>query len=175
MVEHIAYIGLGSNLDAPLEQVKNAFRALQQLSTTTSATLSPLYNSRAVGPGEQPDYVNAVAQIHTHLTATALLDAMQAIEVDQHRERIVRWGPRTIDLDLLLYDQEVLHSARLTVPHPEMTLRNFVLAPLCDLAPNITLPPDNRAAAVYLNLIGRENLQCISAVKRGPGQCRLKD
>lgn len=128
-----AYIALGSNLGNPELQLRRAVTALGQLADSQLRRVSSLYRSAAVGPGTQPDYLNAVAHLDTGLPALALLDALQAIELDQGRERAERWGPRTLDLDLLLYGALEIRNARLTVPHPRLRERNFALHPLAEI------------------------------------------
>ena len=135
----LAYIGLGSNLEDPLAQVKRAFDELAGLAQTTLQARSPLYSSLPVGP-EQPDYINAVALLDTQLDPLALLDALQAIEQQHQRVRLQHWGPRTLDLDILLYDSQIIQHPRLAVPHPYLTQRGFVLYPLADISPNLRLP-----------------------------------
>lgn len=135
------FIGLGSNLEAPRRQVETALVALEQLPQSRLIGRSPLYRSKPVGPQDQPDFVNAVALLDTDLEALALLDQLQAIEQQHHRQRDgQRWGARTLDLDILLYGNEQIHNARLTVPHPEIPNRGFVLKPLHDLAPELNVP-----------------------------------
>lgn len=136
---HSVFIGLGSNLDDPKSQVKTAYAAMDRLPQTRCVAISPLYQSRAVGPA-QPDFVNAVAKISTQLPPLELLDALQGIESAQHRVRLEHWGPRTIDLDILLFDDLTMMHPRLAVPHPFMTQRSFVLVPLHDLAPELQMP-----------------------------------
>lgn len=137
------YIGLGSNLageqSSPQQQVRSALQELNQLPQTRLLAASRLYRSRAVGP-EQPDYVNAVAQVGTRLQPLALLDALQAIEQLHRRVRLQHWGPRTLDLDILLYGNDIIDHPRLTVPHAFLTQRAFVLYPLADIAPELVLP-----------------------------------
>ncbi|MET3999326.1 2-amino-4-hydroxy-6-hydroxymethyldihydropteridine diphosphokinase [Marinobacterium sp. MBR-109] len=135
-----AWIGLGSNLEDPLLQVSTALQELKQLPDTTLVAHSSLYRSDPVGPPGQPDYINAVAALDTRLEPEALLDALQAIEQVHQRVRKIHWGPRTLDLDLLLYGDQVISTPRLTVPHACMTERNFVLWPLAELAPELILP-----------------------------------
>lgn len=136
-----AYLGVGSNLNDPAAQVRQAFRALAELSASRLIACSPLYRSAPLGgPPDQPDYVNAVAALDTTLSAEALLDALQAIENQQGRVRTVRWGPRTLDLDLLLYGSRQSADPQLTLPHPRLQERDFVLYPLCDVAPDLILP-----------------------------------
>ena len=135
------YIGIGSNLGQPLEQIRRARDALAELPKTRLVGISPLYRNPAVGPGEQPDYVNAVAAIETRLAPHALLDALQVIEANQGRTRsAVRWQPRTVDLDLLVYGDRAIHDQRLTIPHPHINERAFVLKPLLDLATHLEVP-----------------------------------
>jgi 2-amino-4-hydroxy-6-hydroxymethyldihydropteridine diphosphokinase len=136
----LAYIGLGSNLDSPRAQVEQALMELETISQSHVLAKSPLYRSVPVGPAGQPDYINAAALLETTLTPLALLDALQAIEQNHQRVRIERWGPRTLDLDILLLDQQTIDSERLKVPHPYLTERNFVLYPLADIAPELRLP-----------------------------------
>lgn len=135
-----AWIGLGSNLEDPLAQVSTALQELKLLPDTTLAARSSLYRSDPVGPPGQPDYINAVAALDTRLEPEALLDALQAIEQMHQRVRKIHWGPRTLDLDLLLYGDQVISTPRLTVPHAYMTERNFVLWPLAELEPELILP-----------------------------------
>jgi 2-amino-4-hydroxy-6-hydroxymethyldihydropteridine diphosphokinase len=135
----LAYIGLGSNLEDPLAQVTRAFDELADIPDTSLLLRSAIYSSRAVGP-EQPDYINAAALLDTRLAPLALLDALQAIEQTHQRVRIQHWGPRTLDLDLLLYGDEIIEEERLRVPHPYLTQRSFVLYPLADITPDLHLP-----------------------------------
>jgi 2-amino-4-hydroxy-6-hydroxymethyldihydropteridine diphosphokinase len=135
----LAYIGLGSNLEDPQDQVERAFQELDTLANTRLLARSALYQSRAIGP-EQPDYINAVAQLETSLAPLDLLDALQAIEQAHRRVRLQHWGPRTLDLDLLLYGNDTIQHPRLNVPHPYLTQRSFVLYPLADIDPNLQLP-----------------------------------
>ena len=136
-----AYIGIGGNLDHPLLQIHRAFQALRELPASRCVACSPLYRSAAVGgPSGQPDYLNAAAALDTTLAPDALLTALQSIETAQGRTRTVRWGPRTLDLDLLLYDRLVLDEPRLTLPHPRLHERAFVLYPLYDIAPDLEIP-----------------------------------
>lgn len=131
----MAYIGLGSNLDDPVRHVLDARAAIAALPDVEEAGFSPLYASEPVGgPAEQPGYINAVMAIRTELPARTLLGRLQAIENAHGRVRTVRWGPRTLDLDLLLYDSQRIADPDLIVPHPEMTRRAFVLYPLADVA-----------------------------------------
>lgn len=144
MTSNVAYIGLGSNLETPLEQLRKAIASLSSLPESRLLGLSRFYRSRAVGPADQPDYVNAVARLETSLSPTALLDHLQHIENQQGRVRHIRWGARTLDLDILLFGDCTLATPRLTLPHPEVANRDFVLQPLLDLAPDLSLPDGRR-------------------------------
>lgn len=128
------YIGMGSNLAAPEQQLRNAIKALAQLPNTMLAGISAFYQSDSLSPG-QPRYTNAVAALDSNLAPLELLDALQAIEHDQGRERLERWGPRTLDLDILLFGDRLIDEPRLKVPHYQVHLRAFVLYPLAELAP----------------------------------------
>ena len=137
-----AYIGLGSNLAHPRRQLAYALARLARVAGVRMREASPHYVTAPIGGGPQPDYVNAVAAIDTTLPPRALLDRLQRIERVQRRRREsgVRNAPRTLDLDLLLYGARRIHSPRLTVPHPRMHERAFVLKPLTDIAPAATIP-----------------------------------
>ncbi|MGC1330202.1 2-amino-4-hydroxy-6-hydroxymethyldihydropteridine diphosphokinase, partial [Pseudomonas sp.] len=130
----VVYIGLGSNLAEPAEQLRQAIDALGQLPSSQGLEVSALYSSESLSPG-QPPYTNAVARFETDLAPLALLDALQAIENGQGRVRAERWGPRTLDLDVLLFGDRVIDEPRLTVPHYQMHVRAFVLYPLAEVAP----------------------------------------
>jgi len=130
----LAYIALGSNLDNPAGQLQLAISAIDDLELSSITAISPVYRSRAVGPGDQPDYLNAVLCLDTDLAPEALLDRLQALEKRQGRVRTERWGARTLDLDILLYDAITLSTQRLEIPHPAMKTRHFVLYPLADIA-----------------------------------------
>jgi len=135
-----AYVGIGSNLDDPLAHVRQAFRDLDAIPQSRGVARSPLYRSKPLGPQDQPDYVNAVAALKTALTADDLLRTLQAIEAAHGRIRQQRWGPRTLDLDLLLYGDLVRHDPDLTLPHPRLHERAFVLRPLHAIAPALIIP-----------------------------------
>lgn len=133
------YIGLGSNLDHPQQQIERALDALERLPGTRLIRCSSLYGSKPQGPQDQPDFVNAVCQIETALSPMALLQALQSIE--QHLGRIKKrhWGERCIDLDILLYGEHSVHGEHLTIPHPQMTQRDFVLVPLAEISPGLVI------------------------------------
>ncbi len=134
------YIGLGSNLGDPVTQVKSALAALSDLETLSVIACSSLYASPPMGPQDQPDYINAVAELTTTLSAHELLDQLQAVEQQQGRIRNRHWGERTLDLDLLVYGQEVIDDERLQVPHLGIALRSFVLYPLAEIASDLEIP-----------------------------------
>ncbi len=137
----ISYIGIGSNQADPTKQAKQAINALAQLKNSTLNKASSLYGSKPMGPQDQPDYINAVVEIDTQLSALELLDELQKIELEQGRVRKDnRWGPRTLDLDIILYDNQEINNVRLTVPHYGMKVREFVLYPLLEIVPNLSLP-----------------------------------
>lgn len=130
-----AYIGLGGNLDDPVGHVKQARQAIAALPGVAEIAFSALYRSEPVGPQDQPDYINAVMRISSELSALDLLRQLQQIENAHGRLRLVRWGARTLDLDVLLYDQRIINEPDLIVPHPELPKRAFVLYPLAEVAP----------------------------------------
>ena len=136
----LVYIGLGSNLEQPREQVKRALRSLAELPQTKLLADSGFYVSKPMGPGDQPDYVNAVAELETVLDAETLLGYCQSIERQQGRIRQRHWGERTIDLDVLLYGQAQIDTADLTIPHPGIGMRDFVYLPLLKISPDIVIP-----------------------------------
>lgn len=144
----LAYIGLGSNLSDTVAgqeldsraQLNLAIDSLSAHPHILVSKRSSFYQTPAIGPGEQPNYINTVAQLDCQLAPLDLLDLLQSIENQQGRVRTVRWGARTLDLDILLYDQLIENSERLTVPHPRMHERGFVLAPLSEIAPDLCLP-----------------------------------
>jgi 2-amino-4-hydroxy-6-hydroxymethyldihydropteridine diphosphokinase len=144
---HPAYIGLGSNLSDPRAQVLKACARLTELPLSRVLLTSPLYRSRPLGTVAQPDFVNAVAGVLTQLDPEALLAALKALEAALGRPpQHERWGPRIIDLDLLSHGRERSSEAALTLPHPGIVKRNFVLYPLADIAPDLDLPGLGRVA-----------------------------
>ncbi|MFL1528207.1 2-amino-4-hydroxy-6-hydroxymethyldihydropteridine diphosphokinase [Pseudomonas sp. O230] len=143
------YIGMGSNLADPAEQLRSAIDALAQLPQSKLVGVSAFYQSDSLLPG-QPRYTNAVAALDSMLAPLALLDALQAIENGQGRERLERWGPRTLDLDIVLFGDRLIDEPRLKVPHYHMQERAFVLYPLAELAPEDLRLADGRALAELL-------------------------
>ncbi len=154
----LVYIAVGSNLADPVSQATSAIEALKSLPQTEFIIASSLYSSTPMGPQNQPDYINAVVLVKTELTPLELLDCTQAIELEQGRVRKEeRWGPRTLDLDIILYGNEVIDSERLTVPHYGMKEREFVLYPLAEISPNLQLP-DGTELPELLKKVDRNGL-----------------
>jgi len=146
------YVGLGSNLDGPVQQIETAFDLLQNIPETRFVARSSLYRSAPFGEVEQPDFVNAAAALLTQLAASDLLAEFQKIERKRGRKRGgPRWGPRILDLDLLLYSDHVIEEPGLSVPHPGIAERNFVLLPLRDLAPDLIVPGLGRLSGISVN------------------------
>ena len=143
------YIGMGSNLADPAEQLRSAVEALRQLPQTELIGVSGFYQSDSLLPG-QPRYTNAVAALDSTLPPLELLDALQAIENGQGRERLERWGPRTLDLDIVLFGDRLIDEPRLKVPHYHMQERAFVLYPLAELAPADLRLADGRSLSELL-------------------------
>lgn len=136
----LAYIGLGSNLNDPKQQIKSAVIALNKSNNIKVTGLSSLYQSKPMDGSQQPDYINAVCRVETHLTALELLYVCQDIELQQHRVREKKWGARTIDLDIIIYGAQVIASKKLIVPHPGIIDRAFVLIPLHEIEPDLKVP-----------------------------------
>ena len=135
-----AYIGLGSNMDMPELHIKSAIQSLGEIKSSKLRKVSSLYKSKPVGPQDQDDYINAVAELETELEAIELLGYLQAIEDEHGRARTQHWGPRTLDLDILMYGDDKIQNKRLTVPHKEMLNRSFVLIPLAEINPECNIP-----------------------------------
>jgi 2-amino-4-hydroxy-6-hydroxymethyldihydropteridine diphosphokinase len=146
------YIGLGANLGNPEQTLKEAIFELSGLSQFAQLRASSLYASKPMGPAEQPDYVNAVVCAETDLDPLAVLDLLQAIEHQFGRQRSLRWGPRTLDLDLLLYGNETISLPRLTIPHPGLTQRDFVVVPLAELNAELVLPDGRKLLSVQATM-----------------------
>ncbi|GAM61737.1 2-amino-4-hydroxy-6-hydroxymethyldihydropteridine pyrophosphokinase [Vibrio ishigakensis] len=154
-----AYIAVGSNLGDPVAQAELAIKALEGIPSTRVLKASSLYSSTPMGPQNQPDYINAVVKIETELAPFELLDNTQKIELEQGRVRKdERWGPRTLDLDILLYGEQIIDEPRLTVPHYGMKVREFVLYPLQEIEPNLTLP-DGSTLESLIESVNRNGLR----------------
>ena len=158
---HQAFVALGANLVDPLAQVRAALDALSTLPETRLLRASSLYRTTPIGIHGQPDFINAVAELETTLLPHALLDALFAIEAQFGRRRDYHHAPRTLDLDLLLYDAETIASPRLLLPHPRMHLRAFVLAPLVEIAPECRIPGRGLAAA-WLPAVSMQRIEKLS-------------
>ena len=158
LADTTAYVALGANLGDPVTQVHRALDELARMPQTRLAAASGLYVSKPVGFLDQPDYVNAVAALTTRLLPRALLDALLDLETRHGRSRDFKNAPRTLDLDLLLYGGRVMHEPGLTLPHPRMLERAFVLAPLVEIAPDCAIPGHGTA---------RENLEKLEPLALG--------
>lgn len=157
VTEHI-FIGLGSNLSEPAKQLTSALSAINRLPDTKIIQCSSLYASKPMGPQDQPDYVNAVAELHSELEPLVLLSSLQQIEHKHGRTRNgERWAARTLDLDIILYDKKIIALPDLIVPHPGMKEREFVLYPLFEIAPHIHLPCGNSLRSI-LHRVSRNGL-----------------
>ncbi|XWJ91507.1 2-amino-4-hydroxy-6-hydroxymethyldihydropteridine diphosphokinase [Phytobacter ursingii] len=144
----LCYIAIGSNLASPLEQVKAALDAIGEIPQSRVVAVSSFYRTPPLGPQDQPDYLNAAVALETTLEADALLDHTQRIELQQGRVRKAeRWGPRTLDLDIMLFGDRVIQTPRLTVPHYDMRNRGFMLWPLFEIAPELVFPDGVTLAA----------------------------
>ncbi len=144
-----AYIALGSNMGDKMGTCRRALEKLRKAGRVTR--VSSFYRTEPVGYANQEDFINAVAEIETSLSPLALLAACHVIEDELGRSRLVQWGPRTIDLDILLYGDQVITNSELAIPHPLMAERRFVLVPLCEIAPQVVHPVVRRTAADLLN------------------------
>ncbi|WP_430460145.1 2-amino-4-hydroxy-6-hydroxymethyldihydropteridine diphosphokinase [Thalassolituus sp. LLYu03] len=142
------YLGLGANLNDPVRQLELAFESLRAINGFRLLRVSALYGSKPLGPQDQPDYVNIAVAAETSLAPLALLDETQRIEREQGRIKLRHWGERCIDIDLLLFGDTEFHSERLTVPHKELCNRSFVVTPLLEIAPELTLPDGTRLKEV---------------------------
>jgi 2-amino-4-hydroxy-6-hydroxymethyldihydropteridine diphosphokinase len=143
-----AYVGVGSNMGDPAAEVRAAIAALGSIDQTRCVSTSRLYRTKPFGPVAQGDFINAVAGVLTRLSPQQLLAALRALEAARGRRRAERWGPRIIDLDLLVYGSQVVDSPELAVPHPGIAERGFVLAPLAEIAPELEVPGVGRVSAL---------------------------
>jgi 2-amino-4-hydroxy-6-hydroxymethyldihydropteridine diphosphokinase len=157
-----SYIGLGSNLDQPIAQVQQGIQAIAHLPHTQLKQCSSLYETAPHGPVVQDNFINAVISIETDLTARDLLQHLQQIEEHHHRERNLRWGPRTLDCDILLYGNETHATEHLKLPHPCFMERLFVLIPLLEIAPKLRLPNGKKIAEQILLLQADETKEKVT-------------
>ena len=156
----IAYIGLGSNMKSPKQQIKSAIKSIEEIAAIQVLSVSSLYKSKPIGPQNQDDYINAVAKIDTDLMPHELLECMQGIENEQGRIRKERWGPRTLDLDILMFGDEIIKDDKLTIPHSDIENRSFVLAPLAEIDFNCLIPGKGMVRDL-LAIIGQDDLEII--------------
>ena len=157
------FIGLGSNLENPLEQIKTAIKDMKAMIDTELVACSSLYKSPPMGPQDQPDYINAAIELETTLTPHSLLDELQKIEQQHGRVRKRHWGERTLDLDVLVYGEQVLKDDRLTVPHPGIAERAFVVYPLAELDGSLEIPGFGNVAQL-LEACPRDGLQQVENI-----------
>jgi 2-amino-4-hydroxy-6-hydroxymethyldihydropteridine diphosphokinase len=162
----VAFIGIGSNLGDPADRCRDAFRRLGAVPGIRLLRSSSLYRTEPVGPRDQPWFINAVAEIRTGLRPQGLFAALKGIEREMGRIEGPRWGPRVMDLDLLLYGQEVVAEAGLIIPHPEMHRRRFVLEPLCELASYVVHPAFGVSASGLLDRL--RDPAAVDRCKAGP-------
>lgn len=149
----LAYIALGSNLASPLEQVTSALEAIAAIPESQVVAVSSFFRTPPLGPADQPDYLNAAVALETALTPEALLSHTQRIELESGRVRKAeRWGPRTLDLDIMLFGRQCIDTPRLTVPHYDMKRRAFMLLPLLDIAPDCRFPDGQTVKSVLATL-----------------------
>ena len=150
-----AWIALGSNLGDSRAILRDAVQQLDDHQSCTVEAVSACYRSQAIGPGEQADYLNAALRLQTSLSAPSMLELLQSIEAHHGRQRSIRWGPRTLDLDLLMFNQSVIDCSDLVVPHPRLAERNFVVYPLMEIDPELRLADGRTLAAIYESLDDR--------------------
>lgn len=158
------YLSLGSNMGDRQGYLQRAVEALKQLTDTEVEAVSSYYETAAWGLTDQADFLNLALALETQLPAESLLSACQAIEKDLDRVRHVHWGPRTVDIDILLYGQEIWETEHLIVPHPFMTQRAFVLVPLLEIAENLVEPQTGQAYKKYLSQIDTSDVRKLEQV-----------
>ena len=149
---HTVYLGLGSNQSEPIKQIKNAIELIQKIETSKIIKKSSLYKSLPVGYLDQPDFINQVISIQTSLSPADLLERFQQIEFQLKRVKKIINGPRTIDIDILLFNQEIILTDDLTIPHSRMLERAFVMIPLMEIEPNILIPKISNQKEILVKL-----------------------
>jgi 2-amino-4-hydroxy-6-hydroxymethyldihydropteridine diphosphokinase len=167
-----AYIGVGSNLGDRLAMLNLAIKELASLEQIDIVSVSGVWETSPIGPGEQNDYLNGAALLRTDLPPRGLLDALLAAEQAQGRKRLVRWGPRTLDLDLLLYGDQQVEEPGLSVPHPWLTRRRFVLEPLLEIAPELIHPVTGEHFSECLDLLRNQDQERVQRVVEDQRQDR---
>ncbi len=155
----VSYIALGSNMRDPVQQIQQAIIELNALPNSHLIKASSLYRSRAIGP-PQDDFINAVVALQTSLSAEQLLEFLLDLEQQHQRVRSIHWGPRTLDCDMLLYGNEIIHTEHLIIPHPRMSERNFVLLPLAEITADLVFP-DGEALSAKIKLIDQRVIEKI--------------
>ncbi len=153
----LAYVGLGSNLNKRLGNLKKAISLIEQNSNIELLKRSSVYRTEPVGPKDQPDFLNMALEVETTLSPLELLGFLQDVEQDMGRKRGAKWGPRNIDLDLLLYEDQVINSVELTLPHPQMHLRKFVLVPMVEIAKDRIHPVFKKTVAELLDELKQDS------------------
>ncbi|TMN22349.1 2-amino-4-hydroxy-6-hydroxymethyldihydropteridine diphosphokinase [Lentibacillus cibarius] len=156
------YLASGSNIEPRENYLKSALNLLENDSRLTVTKTSSIYQTAPVGYTEQDDFLNMVMEIETSLTPIALLDLCQHIEKQLNRKRGIRFGPRTLDLDILVYNQENRQTERLTLPHPRMHERAFVLIPLSEIASDLTLPPKGKRISEYIEALPESDIKGVT-------------
>ncbi|MCA0972691.1 2-amino-4-hydroxy-6-hydroxymethyldihydropteridine diphosphokinase [Halobacillus litoralis] len=156
-----AYIALGSNLSEREEYLSQAIQILDRHESIRLIGRSTVYETEPVGYTDQNDFLNMVLKVSTSLSPVALLDVCQSIEEELGRKRVVKWGPRTIDLDILLYNQENMEAEHLTIPHPHMQERAFVMVPLANLSPDVEIPTLGKTAGEVASELPKEDVESL--------------
>lgn len=169
-MKHHAYLGLGSNIDNRIAYIRAALNALDQHEEIKIIKQSSIYETDPVGYEDQGLFLNMVVQIETNLQPEKLLDVCLSIETSLGRKREKRWGPRSIDIDLLLFDQQIIHTEKLTVPHPRMCERGFVTIPLLEIEQNIKLPTMDQPLRLYVKKQNNQKGVRIWKRKNGEGE-----
>ena len=155
---HVAYIGFGSNIGDRLKHIQNAIHALSKTEGITLLKISSVYKTDPIGYEAQGEFLNGVIAIQTNLSPLSLLHTLKDIEITAGRQHRIRWGPREIDLDILIYGDVCVQTERLVIPHPEMHLRGFVLVPLVEIAPNLVHPVFQESIQTLLDRLEGDKL-----------------